>query len=227
MATKIEKNKYSKKMRTYIKMLNSVSKYVIIIIIIFMILNIFDVNISSIVAGIGIVGIIISFAIQDKLKDIIKGIDILYDNYYQVGDVIKFKDITGEVLSIGLNTTKIQDVISKNIISISNRNIDQVEIVSDLININIPIPYEVTVKDAENAIEDIINELKKHKDVKNAIYTGIEELADSSMKYQVKVYCNSLIKVQTRRDAIRCIILILDKHDIHIPYNQIDIHQKL
>lgn len=224
--SKLEKRTCSKKKKTYIKMLNSISRYILILIIAFVILRIFNVNVTSIVAGIGVIGIIISFAVQDELKDIIKGMDILYDNYYQVGDVIKLNDITGEVLSVGLKTTKIHDVYTKNIISVSNRNVGQVEVVSDLININIPVPYEIAVNEAEIAMEDIVNNLKEHKDINDAVYTGIEDFADSSVKYQVKVYCNPILKVQTRRDALRCIITTLDKHGIHIPYNQLDIHQK-
>ena len=61
-------------------------------------------------------------------------------------------------------------------------------------------------------MEDIVNNLKEHKDINDAVYTGIEDFADSSVKYQVKVYCNPILKVQTRRDALRCIITTLDKH---------------
>ena len=214
------------KRKTYVKMIKSIVRYIIIIIIVLVILQIFGVNISSMIAGVGILSIIIGFAIQDALKDIIKGIDIISDNYYSVGDVIKFGDITGKVLVIGIKTTKIQDVVSMNIISIANRNIEQVEIVSDLINIDVPIPYEVDVKKAEEAIDAIVKSIKKQKNVDNAEYRGINELADSSLKYQIKVYCNPEIKVQTRRDALRCIIMGLSEHNISVPYNQLDIHKK-
>ena len=108
-----------KKKNTYLKMFKSVVRYVLIVINILIILNIYGINITSMLAGVGIISIIIGFAIQDALKDIIKGIDIIADNYYNVGDVIKYGDITGKVLSIGLKTTKLEDVYTFNIVSIS------------------------------------------------------------------------------------------------------------
>lgn len=178
------------------------------------------------IAGVGILGIIIGFAIQDALKDIIKGFDIISDSYYQVVDVIKYKDVVGKVVSIGLKTTKLQDVNTLNMVSISNRNIDQVEVVSNLININIPIPYELKLEKAESIISNIVKELKKHQDVEECEYRGIQEFADSSLKYQVKVYCNQIKKVQVCRDCLVSIIKELECHKMSIPYNQIDIHQK-
>lgn len=216
----------SKKGKTYFKMLRSLIRYIFIIITCLIIFRIFGINITSMLAGVGIIGIIIGFAIQDALKDVIKGIDIISDNYYHVGDVIKYGDITGKVLAIGLKTTKVEDIYSLNIVSISNRNIELVEVVSNLINIDIPIPYEVEVSDAEKAILDIVDSVKEHENVNNCEYRGINELADSSIKYQIKVYCNPTLKVQIRRDVLRYIVLGLRKYKISIPYNQIDVHQK-
>ena len=216
----------TKKKATYLKMLKSIIRYVLIVINVLVILKIFGINITSMLAGVGIIGIIIGFAIQDALKDIIKGIDIIADNYYHVGDVIKYGDITGKVLSIGLKTTKLEDVYTFNIVSISNRNIEKVEIVSNLINIDIPISYDVKLVDAEEAVKDIVETIKAHKKVINCEYRGVNDLADSSIKYQIKVYCNPIDKVQIRRDALRYVLVGLDKHHLSVPYNQIDVHQK-
>lgn len=70
--------------------------------------------------------------------------------------------------------------------------------------------------DDENKIDELKKDLK----------SKISELADSSIKYQIKVYCNPIDKIQIRRDSLRCVLLGLDKHNISVPYNQIDVHQK-
>lgn len=216
----------TKKKATYLKMLKSIIRYVLIVINVLVILKIFGINITSMLAGVGIIGIILGFAVQDALKDIIKGIDIIADNYYQVGDVIKYEDITGKVISIGLKTTKLEDVNTFNIVSISNRNIEKVEVVSNLINIDVPISYEVSLDKAEKVINDIVESIKKHEGVNKCEYRGVNDLADSSIKYQIKVYCNPVNKVQIRRDSLRYILVGLDKHHLSVPYNQIDVHQK-
>ena len=216
----------NKKTKTYIKLTKSILRYVIILVTFLVILSINGVNITSMLAGVGIIGIILGFAVQDALKDIIKGFDIISDTYYQVGDVIKYKEITGKVLAIGLKTTKVEDVYSLNIVSISNRNIEQVEVVSHLINIDIPMPYDVKLEEAENAIDNILGKVKQIKNVEKCEYRGVNDLGESGIKYQIKVYCDPLIKVQMRRDVLRCILVGLDECNIQVPFTQIDVHQK-
>lgn len=215
----------NKKANTYFKVINNITKYVIILLTVFIILQLFGINISSMLAGVGILSIIIGFAIQDALKDIIKGFDILSDSYYQVGDVIKFGENTGKVLSIGLKTTKIKDIYTNNIVSIANRNIELVEVLSDLINIDIPFSYDLKVIEVEKVINKILDELNNHKKITKSEYRGINDLKDSSIMFQIKIYCSPTEKLQVRRDALNIIVKTLEDNNIKIPYNQIDIHQ--
>ena len=228
--SKLEKKNYkifkNNKSNTYIKLMKSVGRYIFMIVLLFIILKINGVNITAMIAGVGVFGIIFGFAIQDALKDVIKGIDIITDSYYQVGDIIRVNKYTGKVLSIGIKTTKIEDVFEKNIVSISNRNIEEVEVISHMINIDIPLPYELKLKEAEKTINYITKEIEKIKTVESVEYRGVNKLAESSILYQVKVYAAPVNKVQTRRDALTCIIRCLEEKDIHVPYNQLDIHQK-
>ena len=219
-STKIFSNK---KNRTFLKMLKSVIRYFLIILTALIILQIFGVNVTSMLAGVGIIGIIIGFAIQDALKDIIKGLDIISDNYYNVGDVIKFGDITGKVIAVGLKTTKLQDVSTGNSVSIANRNIDQVEVVSDAIYLNIPLPYELPVESAEKILKDAIDVISKHRNVKKAELLGLNKLNDSSMDYLICVNCDPILKLSIRRFALRTIATTLDDNKISIPYPQLDI----
>lgn len=216
----------SKKGKTYYRLIISVLRYVFIIVTILILLQVNGVNVSSMLAGVGIMGVIIGFAIQDALKDFVKGFDIISDSYYNVGDVIKFKDIEGKVLSIGLKTTKIEDIRTNNIISISNRNIEQVEVVSNVINISIPMPYEVEVKKAEKIINSIVESISEDELIDSCEYKGVTDIADSSINYLIQAKCNSDKKLQARRNVLRCVLVGLEKNKIQVPYNQIDIHQK-
>ena len=215
-----------KKSDTYIKLFRSINRYLFIIVLLFVLLKINGVNITAMVTGVGVIGIIFGFAIQDAIKDIIKGFDILADSYFQVGDVIRFDKYTGVVLAIGIKTTRIEDIYEKNIVSISNRNIEKVEVISHMINIDIPLPYELKLKDAEKTIDHIKTEIEKLDKVENVEYRGVNDFAESNIKYQIKVYAKPIDKVQTRRDALTCILRCLEEDNIQIPYNQLDIHQK-
>ena len=220
------KEKLNKKSRTYIRMTTSIIRYVFITITALIILQINGIDVSSMLAGVGIASVIIGLAVQDALKDIIRGFNILSDNYFAVGDVINYGEYTGKVIVIGLRTTKIQDIATDNIISIANRNIEQVQIVSSSLYINFPMSYELPVNKAEEIIDEIMSEVKKSNDVQEITYKGVKELADSSIKYLLKVVCVPEKRLQVGRDVLGCILRILEKNNIQVPYNQIDVHQK-
>ena len=223
---KFSGDKKSKNYITYIKLFKSVTRYVFIITLIFVLLKINGVNITSIVTGVGVAGIIFGFAIQDALKDIIKGFDIITDSYYRVGDIIKVEGYTGVVLSIGLKTTRLEDIYQKNIVSISNRNIEKVEVLSHLICIEVPLPYELKLDDANALMEEIVGNIGKIEKVEKAEYGGVNDFADSSIKYLIKINCAPIDRLQTRRNALSCIMKCLEEKGINIPFNQLDIHQK-
>ena len=215
-----------KRSKTYLKLTKSIIRYIFIIITVLILLQNNGVNVSSLLAGVGILGVVLGLAIQDWLKDIIRGSSILSDNYFAVEDIVKYKDIQGKVLVIGLKTTKIKDSKTGNIVSIANRNIEEIEIVSNFAYINIPLPYEVDIKTAENVIESMIAEIKQVDKIQGATYLGVNELADSSIKYLIEIEANPSCKLQARRDALRIVLLKLEENGISVPYNQLDVHQK-
>lgn len=223
-------NKFNKRLnnksRTYLRLMHSILRYVFMLLTLLILLQINGINVSSMLAGVGIAGAIIGLAVQDALKDIIRGISILSDDYFSVGDVVKYKDITGKVMVIGLKTTKIKDIATENIVSIANRNIEQIELVSDSLFINFPMPYEVPIDKTEKIVSTIVEKIKSFEDVTNAEYKGVTELADSSIKYLIKITCPPERKLQLKRDSFCCILRTLAKNNIEIPYNQIVVHQK-
>ena len=214
------------KKRTYLKLLRNILRYVFSIVTVLIVLQINGIDVSSILAGVGIAGVIFGLAIQDWLKDVIRGSSILSDNYFQVGDVVKYKNNEGKVLELGLRTTKIQDLATSNILSIANRNIEEIEVVSRVIYVRIPMPYEVNVQRAEKAIKDIMDLTKNNKKIENCRYLGVAELGDSSIQYLIEATCNPMDKLQVRRDVLKAILLGLEKNNIEVPYTQIDIHEK-
>ena len=195
--------KLNNKSKTYLRLITSIIRYVFIIIIILIVLQINGINVSSMLAGVGILSAIVGLALQDALKDIIRGFSILSDEYFSVGDVVSYDGIVGKTLAIGLKTTKIKDLATNNVISIANRNIEQIQLVSEDIYINIPLSYELKVSKAEEVVAKIINEIKAGKDVKDAVYLGVNNLDDSNIKYLIKVLCDPELKLRVRRYSLR------------------------
>ena len=160
------------------------------------------------------------------MKDIIRGSSIIADDYFSVGDVIKYNDIEGKILVVGLKTTKIQELATSNIYSIANRKIEEVAVLSKLIYVRVPLPYELKLAEQHKVIDDIVNIVKSDKLIENCENVGLVELADSRIEYLLKITLNPVNKLQVRRNTLEHIIEGLEKNHIEVPYNQIDVHQK-
>lgn len=218
--TLIRKN-ISNKKKTIIKLINNIIKYIILLIIILVILQINGINVTSIIAGLGIISLVAGLALQDALKDIIMGFNLIFDNYFSVGDVIQLDNITGKVLELGIKATKIKDIYTNSILTISNRNIDKAIVLSDWLDIDIPLPYENTIKDIEKVINKIIDKCKKIEKIKDITYEGIQKFDSSSINYKIRVFCNPEYKLTINRKVNNEIKTILDESKISIPYTQI------
>ena len=216
--------KLNSKQETYVKLINNIFKYVFFLMIILFILQINGVNVSSLITGVGIVSAIVGLALQDFLKDIIMGINILSENFFMVGDIIKYDNIEGKVLSIGLRNTKIKDIYTDHIFSITNRNIDKITNVSGSLYISIPAPYEEPLEKIEAILEEACDIIKKNEYVRDCTYIGVGAFESSSMIYKLKVICEPEFKPSIYRKVLRCVKVLFDKNGVVIPYQQIDVH---
>lgn len=215
-----------KRKRTYVRMLKSIIGTVLVVILVLIIMQIFGINVSSMLASVGVVSVIVGFALQDALKDMIRGFEIISSNYYDIGDLIKFGDNLGQVQSITLRTTKIQDINTMNIVSIANRNIDKVEVDTGYIYIKVPLPFELKIEKADAAMREIAKRLGKTDLLISASYQGLSTINDSSLDYQVVVTCEPMDRLQARRNALHVIVETLEEAKINIPYTQLDLHNK-
>ena len=216
----------NKKRKTYLRMLRSIICAAVIIIVVLIVLQLFGINVSSMLAGVGIASIIIGFALQDAMKDIFRGLEIVADDYYDIGDVIKYDDNFGQVVSINLRTTKIRDINTMNIVSIANRNIDKVEVSTGYIYLAAPFPLRIKPSAANNIMLEIAKDIQNLPNVTSVINQGVSNITNSSLNYQLQITCDPMNQLQVRRDCLGVIINAFANHKILLPYNQIDIHRK-
>ena len=219
-------SKIDRKRKTYMKLFNNIIKYILLIITALAIMQVNGINVSSLIAGLGLASAIAGLALQDALKDIIMGVNIIVDDYFSVGDVVRINNVEGKVIEIGLKTTKIRDVKTFDTFVIANRNIGEATNISTQLDIDVPLPYEGQVKNMEEILNKAISKIEEIDDVVKAEYKGIQEFSDSAIIYKIRLYCKPEFKPQIKRDANRIVKLELDENNIEIPYMQIDLHQK-
>ena len=211
---------------TYFFMIKSTLKFIYVLIVILVLLQVNGIDVSGMLAGVGIASVIIGLAVQDALKDIIRGITIISENYFKIGDVIKVGTNTGKVIELGIKTTKIKDLYNDNIVSIANRNIEKVELISTTINLDIPLPHEVNLKKAEKIIKEMAEAIKEVKKVTGAEYRGVTDIKESSINYRLYVACKPENTVIVRRIVLGIVLKILEKNKVPVPHEQLDIHNK-
>lgn len=226
LISKLLNNNKIDKNNTYFVMIKSAIKYIFFILVVLVILQVNGIDVSGMLAGLGIAGAIIGLAVQDSLKDIIRGISIISEKYFKIGDVVKIGDNTGIVLKLGIKTTKIKDVYTDNLVSIANRNIEKVEVLSTPLHLNIPFSYDLKLSEVEKVMEEIKEEVSKIDKVIKAEYRGVTEFSDSSIDYRLYVEIKPEYRISVRRKILTEILRILEKNNISIPYKQLDIHNK-
>lgn len=219
---------HQQRITTLKNMVINIVKYIIIIIVVLLTLSSFGINVTSIVAGLGITTAIIGLAFQDFAKDLISGFSIITEGQYEIGDWIKVDDFVGEVIFIGLKTTRIRDYKGATYI-VANHHMDKVinySLENSLAIIDISTAYEEKPDKILKALNEIKEELNgKIEDAKGEIeILGINELESSSVVYRVILPVNSMMHYKVQRILRKEIIEKFKKENIKIPYNQIEVH---
>jgi len=100
----------NKRLNTLRKLINSVITYALSILALVQIMqSAFHVNLTSIMAAAGILGVAVGFGAQSLVKDIIAGFFILLEGQYSVGDRVTISGFTGLVDELGLRSTRVRD----------------------------------------------------------------------------------------------------------------------
>lgn len=217
---------YDKRKSTVIGLINNIIKYSIAIVIIILVLNLYGVNTRSIVASIGVVGAVIGLAFQDIIKDLLAGVFIIFDNAYAVGDWIKIDNFKGEVISVGLKTTKIRAYTGE-IMILSNSSFNKVinyNLNAPVIFLQVHFSYDEKIEKIEEVLSGVLVDLKKDKNVKKFELLGVESFGDSYIDYSISVECVVGSQFAVKRLLLKNIKLAFDEAGIVIPYNQLDVH---
>ncbi len=218
----------SQKIKTIQIVILNITKYLICIFVLLAILSLYGVNVKSILAGLGIGTAIIGLAFQDLAKDIIAGIFIITEGQYEVGDTIEIDGFMGEVISVGLKTTKIKNYKGA-VKIISNRNMDKIinySLNNSLAVVDVGVSYDHSPKE----VEDVLNKLFKNLTNKIKEVTGqyqilgIDNLSDSCVIYKIAVEVEPMQQFVVERKLKREIKIAFDENNIKIPYPQIEVH---
>ena len=177
----------------------------ITLILFFAILAINGVDVRKYIASFGIAGITLSFALQDLLKDVTMGLTIMFEGYFKVGDIVEYNGQLGKVVFFSVKTTKLFMLDNETTMAICNRDISQIGISSDWIDVDIPIGYDVDLHYARSLCRECAGRIERLRYVYSCDFMNTQELAESWIEYKLRVHCLSEKKPVVRRNALAVI----------------------
>lgn len=223
--------KGNKRKQTLISLITNLIKYFMIIIALLMILDIYGINTSALITSLGVVGLIGGLALQDILKDFLAGIAIITENQYEIGDIVTINGFKGEVLSLGIKTTKIKSY-DGDVKFISNGSITEVinhTITNSLAIINLSISYDENISKVEKVLNDLFKKLSTEiPDLTDEIkLLGVEDLGSSAVIFKIIAETKPMKHYDVARKLRKEIKDELNKQNIVIPYDQLVVHNGL
>ena len=216
---------------TLISLFSSLLHYVAALVILCWGLSILGVNVNAIVASVGIVALIVGFGAESLVADVVTGIFLLFENQYNVGDIVEVNGFRGTVKEIGIRTTSIMDT-GDNIKIINNSEMKNILNRSDNISravSDIAIPYETDLEALEAKLPDLMKEIYEQRaDVMLAApqYLGVQQLADSSVVLRFVVEVAEKDIYAGARILNRDLWLGFRKLGVECPFPQVDVHTK-
>jgi small-conductance mechanosensitive channel len=227
---RISDDKQIVKKRTF-TFIGAVSNLIIIISVVAALLVIADqvgISVTPLLAGAGVASIVIGFGAQSLIKDLINGIFILLEQWYQVNDIITIGDTTGTVERFNLRTTVIRDlegtlhfVPNGEISKLSNRTHTWSRAL-----IQIGVHYKENIDKVIKVLEEVFDELISDKKYKKSILErpeilgegGVSELSDSAVVFTIICKVKPGQQWTIARQLRKRIKESFDMEGIEIPY---------
>nr|WP_230967318.1 mechanosensitive ion channel family protein [Nostoc commune] len=185
------------------------------------------IDIVPLLAGASLVGVAVSLASQNLIKDAINGFLIILEDQYALGDVITVGDVGGLVENLNLRMTQVRDSEGR-LITIPNSEIKVVANLSSRwsrADLTIPIAYQADIEKALKLIESIGFEMDKDPQWERQILEtpqvlGIDQFGDRGLIIRVWIKTQPLKQWDVAREFRRRLKVALDHAGISISVPQ-------
>ena len=215
--------------QTVVTLLRSLTHYVAAIVILCWGLSLFGVDVNTIVASVGVLALVIGFGAESLIADVVTGFFMLFENQYNVGDIVEVNGFRGTVKEIGIRTTAIMDT-GKNVKIVNNSEMKNILNRSDNASVAsavIDIPYQTDLEKLESQLPALMEDIySRHRDVMLSAprYLGVQELGASgiTLKFIVEIEEGNIFSVP--RVLNHDLLLGFRKLGVECPFPQLDVH---
>lgn len=212
--------------------LGTLIKYALYLLLITIILNLFGIATTSVVAVLGSIGVAAGLALQGSLSNMAGGVLILLLKPFRVGDYI-IEDSNkneGTVAEISIFYTKLVTVDNRVIMipngTLANSSMTNVShMTKRRIDLIIGVAYESDIKQVKEILKNVA-EAEEARLPEEEISIFVSELADSSVNMGVRIWVATEDYWPAKWRLTENIKIALDEHQISIPYPQLDVQIK-
>ena len=224
-----KKMEKSDRAKTVITLLDGLVKYGCAIAVIVFTLQALGVNAMAIFASIGILTLVIGLGCQSLIADVVAGLFIVFENEYNVGEIIVIGDFRGTVIEIGVRATKILDYAG-NIKIVNNSDVSNVINMSrelSLAVVDCEFPYDVPIEVVEKLLKDNFDDFKEKIPaiIEGPFYKGVSGYGDSNVAVMIVAKCMEEDRYQVQRDLLRAYRKVFTEAGIDLSFNQVVVNQ--
>ncbi len=194
-----------------INLILSVSQFIILLIAILVAFVKMGINISGVIASLGIGGLAVALAAKDTLSNFFGLIKIIFDESFSQGDWIKTDDVEGTVIEIGFISTKIR-TFDNAMITVPNEKLANTSLknwsrrtIGRRIKLYVGVTYNSNPKDIQKAINDINKMLLNH----NGISTP-DKIDKKEIKKHYR-HSNKFVSIDNKLGIKSTMLVYLDK----------------
>ena len=209
-------------------MIVSTAGNVVLVIGILVGLSQLGISLGPLLAGLGIAGFIIGFALQDTLSNFASGLMILFYRPYDVGDFIESNGVRGEVSHMSLVNTTILTIDNQTIVLPNNMvwqnmimNITGQEL--RRVDLMFGVSYSDDIPKVENILADVVASQEQVLEEPKPMIR-LHELGDSSVNFVVRPWVKTEDYWDVYWDLMRKVKIRFDEEGISIPFPQRDVH---
>jgi small conductance mechanosensitive channel len=215
-----------KRADTLSRIVKGITAVVLGIISLFLSLQQANINVTAALAGLGVIGVAVGFGAQYLIRDLIAGFFVLFENQYNVGDVIKVGDTGGIVEAISLRRTTLRDLDGARHV-IPN---GEIRMVSNLtqewsrVNLNISVAYKEDLDKVMALMRKTWEEMKADPNWSHLMlsdspsFLRVDDFSDSGIIIKIVGETQPIKQWDVTAEYRRRIKKVFDEQGIEIPW---------
>ncbi|PWK16592.1 mechanosensitive ion channel family protein [Tumebacillus permanentifrigoris] len=211
--------------KTMTTLLLNVTHYVVYFMVMLTVLSNLGLDVTTLIAGAGVIGLAIGFGAQSLVKDVITGFFIIFEDQFGVGDNVMINNninIRGNVEEVGLRVTKIR-AYQGEVHILPNSQIQQVTNYSktnSLAVLDVSVAYEEDLERVYHVLREVGEQLKADNEAVTGEpqVLGVQNFGPSEVIVRMTVECKPMENHAVGRELRERIKLAFERENIEIPY---------